>query len=59
MTTEEKLLDALKEARVCLAALVERPDAPDFGPATRNGNPADAHELELAYNIIHSAIVRN
>lgn len=54
---EEDLLAALEDARLNLAALLARPDVPDFGPATRNNNPADVEQLEQAYNTIHSAIV--
>jgi len=52
-----EVVGLLRDAKNELAALVERPDAPDFRPATRNDNPADAECLERAYNFIHTAIM--
>ena len=55
---KDDVLDMLITARIEMSALVERPDAPDFAPACRNDNPADAECLEKAYNFLCAAILR-
>lgn len=44
----DRLLALLQTINIELSALVVTPSAPDFGPATRNCNPADAACLLLA-----------
>lgn len=51
------LMETLQQANIELAALVVDPSKPDFGPATRNGNPADAKCLEQAFASIRAAIL--
>lgn len=50
------LYAALSIANIELAALVADPSNPDFGPATRNDNPADVDCLLKAFETIRDAM---